>query len=97
MDMLRDLGVSESAIDELESIYGDTVTKCLDDNSNNVKMIYSYMRNIGIDTRDSILVLHLDLFLHSYRNFINLLTRKNVYDFVQVLNNDPNAIYELYE
>ncbi len=97
MDMLRDLGVSESAIDELESIYGDTVTKCLEDNSNNVKMIYSYMRNIGIDTRDSILVLHLDLFLHSYRNFINLLTRKNVYDFVQVLNNDPNAIYELYE
>lgn len=95
--MLRDLGVSESAIDELESIYGDTVTKCLEDNSNNVKMIYSYMRNIGIDTRDSILVLHLDLFLHSYRNFINLLTRKNVYDFVQVLNNDPNAIYELYE
>lgn len=97
MDMLRDLGVSESAIDELESIYGDAVTKCLEDNSNNVKMIYSYMRNIGIDTRDSILVLHLDLFLHSYRNFINLLTRKNVYDFVQILNNDPNAIYELYE
>ena len=60
-------------------------------------MIYSYMKNIGIDTRDSILVIHLDLFLHSYRNFINLLTRKNVYDFVQILNNDPNAIYELYE
>lgn len=97
MDMLRDLGVSESAIGELESIYGDAVIKCLVDNSNNVKMIYSYMKNIGIDTRDSILVIHLDLFLHSYRNFINLLTRKNVYDFVQILNNDPNAIYELYE
>lgn len=97
MDILRDLGVSESAIDELEDIYGDCVTKCLEDNSNNVKMIYSYMKNIGIDTRDSILVVHLDLFLHSYKNFIDLLTRKNIYEFVQDLNNDPNAIYELYE
>ena len=97
IEFLKDENISDETISYLNKFYDNTSLADLLDNKNDCLRIIKYMKSIGINSIEQLLMYKLDMFVKSYEYFYELINKLNINEFVELLNNDYTIIDEIYE
>ena len=97
IDFLKNENILEETISYLNKYYDNTSLMNLYYNKSDCIKIIKYMKSIGINNIDQLLMYKLDLFVKSFEYFHELISKFNISDIVELINNDCTVIDEIYE
>ena len=94
-DFLRECGISDEAINELETICSKEMLYNLYCNEYQIKEIINYFNSIGIKCTEDILINFTGLFLETFNDIKKMFEGKDIDRLVKSINEDYNVINDL--
>lgn len=88
LNFLKDCGISDDVIKDLEYTYSPENIYNLDSNEFEVIKIIEYFRKIGIEYIDELLVHNLEVFLCKFSYIVDKFNKYKIDDVVKMINDD---------
>ena len=92
IDFLKDSGIEDKVIAILNNKYYDNILYSINCNEYEIKRIIDYLRSIGINCIDELLIDHINLFLQPLENIENIFNKTDINSLVSSINNNPDII-----
>ena len=96
IDFLKECGVEEKTIKELERKVSQSNLFDLSCNKDNCLKIIEYLRQININNIDELLLYEFDVFTLTFSTLIKKISQFNVPLLASAINDDPFAIEEIF-
>ena len=88
LNFLKDCGISDDVVKDLEYTYSPENIYNLDSNEFEVIKIIEYFRKIGIEYIDELLVHNLEIFLCKFNYIVDKFNRYEIDQVVKMINDD---------
>ncbi len=95
LNFLKKYGVNEETIKDIENTYDENILYAINSNELEIVKIIDFMKEIGINVIDELLVYNINFFLHKYSEVINKFSKFNLEETKEKINNDYMYINEI--
>lgn len=96
LDFLLESNIKQSTIDTLNKNCSDSIQYSLNCNEYEIKKIITYLKKIGINCIDEILIDYYEFFLSSYDDFKNRFKKYKLEPLVELINADYNNVFSQF-
>ena len=88
IDFLKNVGISDDTLIEMLKNNNETAIFDLSCNEEDAINIINYIKNIGINNIDELLVYRMDIFFLTFEQFVKRLSKFNIPVLVNLINED---------
>ena len=92
IDFLKNVGISDDTLIEMLKNNNETAIFDLSCNEEDAINIINYIKNIGINNMDELLVYRMDIFFLTFEQFVKRLSKFNIPVLVNLINEDYTNI-----
>jgi hypothetical protein len=92
IDFLKNVGISDDTLIEMLKNNNETAIFDLSCNEEDAINIINYIKNIGINNIDELLVYRMDIFFLTFEQFVKRLSKFNIPVLVNLINEDYTNI-----
>lgn len=96
IDFLKEIGIDENTILEIENNNPKSSIIDLSCNNINCLKIVLYLKEIGISNIENLLINKIDLFKMNYQELVKRFSKFNIPVFVDLINDDIEVIENIY-
>lgn len=95
ISFLKEQGITEEVIKDIENTYDENILYAMNTNEYEIIKILNFLKKIGIDVIDELLVYNINLFLYSFDEIAEKLSRYNQQELAKKINEDYMFINSL--
>ena len=95
IDFLKDYGIKNETIDELNNKYFDSMLFNINNNELEIAKIINYFKTLGITCIDELLIENTELFLLTFDEVKTKITKYDINKLAESLNQDYHVIYQI--
>lgn len=95
MEFLKELNISNETLEKVRSLNGSSIDIDFNCNSKEIIKIINYLKNIGIENIDGLLVEETDIFLNKFNDIKDKIENYGLSKAVNEINNDLVAVEDI--
>lgn len=95
LDFLKDYGIQDNVISEIERVNTSTNIYNLNCNEEDVGKIITFLRELGVLCVSQLLINKIDLFFFRYEDVKKMFYKYDLYKLVELINQDYNIVDKL--
>ena len=96
IDFLKEYDIKEETIEKIKEIYSPSILFDLNCNEVECRKIIIFLKSIGIENIDILLLYEIDLFFKNMKNVELAFSKFNINELVEQINHDYTEIEKLY-
>lgn len=96
LDFLKDYGISVETIEELKRTQSPSFLFDLNCNEEECVKLINYLRKIGINNIDELLLYESEIFFKACKNVRNAFSKCDIEELVELINEDVSNIEQIY-
>lgn len=95
LDFLKNYGIHDSVISEMEKVNTSTNIYNFNCNEYDIGKIIKFLRDLGINCIDQLLINKIELFFFRFEDVKKLFYKYDLYKLVELINQDYNIVDKL--